>query len=155
MNWIGGCGLRANKSSVIHRDSHLNLRTVTADKWVMNQRDRSVAITVFGEPDMRIRGRIRNISGRGIGLETEVPVAAGTALKVELDDGLLLGEVIYCRADGPVFYVGVELEHALCGLGELSLMVNAYRDAFEPAESRAQRGHSVVERGHQGQQQPH
>ena len=117
--------------------------------------DRSVAITVFGETDIGIRGRIRNISGRGIGLETGVPVAAGTALKVELDDSLLLGEVIYCRADGPVFYVGVELEHALNGLGELSRMVNAYQDAFGPAGSRAQRGHSVVESGHQGEYKPH
>ena len=85
----------------------------------------------------------------------EVPVAAGTALKVELDDALLLGEVIYCRPDESVFYVGVELEHALCGLGELSRMVNAYNDAFAPVESRAQRCHSVIESGHQGQQQSH
>ena len=86
--------------------------------------DQSVSVTLFGDPDIRLRGRIRNISGRGIGLEMEVPVAAGAALKVELDDALLLGEVIYCRPDQSVFYVGVELEHALRGLGELSRMVN-------------------------------
>ena len=117
--------------------------------------DQSVAVTLFGEPDIRIRSRIRNISGRGIGLEMEVPVAAGTALKVELDDALLLGEVIYCRPDESVFYVGVELEHALCGLGELSRMVNTYNDAFAPVESRAQRGDSVIESGQQSQQQSH
>jgi len=85
----------------------------------------------------------------------EVPVPAGTALKVELDDALLLGEVIYCRPDESVFYVGVELEHALCGLGELSRMVNTYNDAFAPVESRAQRGDSVIESGQQSQQQSH
>lgn len=119
------------------------------------QANQSVAITLFGEPDIRLWGRIRNISGRGIGLEMEGPVAAGTALKVELDDALLLGEVIYCRPDESVFYVGVELEHALSGLGELSRMVNAYHDAFAPADSRPQRTQSMIEGGHQGQQKPH
>jgi hypothetical protein len=115
--------------------------------------DQSVAVTLFGEPDIRLRGRVRNISGRGIGLEMEVPVAAGTALKVELDDALLLGEVIYCRPNESVFYVGVELEHSLCGLGELSRIVSSFDDAFAPDESRSQRGNSVIESGHQGQQQ--
>ncbi|HEY1497184.1 MAG TPA: PilZ domain-containing protein [Candidatus Solibacter sp.] len=102
------------------------------------QANQCVAITLFGEPDIRLWGRIRNISGRGIGLEMEGPVAAGTAIKVELDDALLLGEVIYCRPDQSAFYVGVELEHALCGLSELSRMVNVYNDAFAPVESRPQ-----------------
>ena len=93
----------------------------------MNQRhetrvpaNRSVEITLFGEPDISLPARIKNLSGRGIGLELDGPVAAGTALKVELEDSLLLGEVIYCRRDEDSYYVGVELEHALCGLAELS-----------------------------------
>jgi hypothetical protein len=114
-----------------------------------------VAITLFGEPEIRLSGRIRNLSGRGIGLEVEGPVATGTALKVELDDALLLGEVIYCRPDGSSFYVGVELEHSVCGLAELSHMVNAYHEAFAPAESGSQRSHPVVEGGHQSQKQSH
>ena len=53
----------------------------------------------------------------------------GSALKFELDDTLLLGEVIYCRDDGSSFYVGVELEHALYGLGELAEAVRSFTDS--------------------------
>jgi len=83
----------------------------------MNERRRprfeanqSVWVTLFGEPDIRLPARIKNVSERGIGLELQGPVAIGTALKFEVDDSLILGEVIYCREDEGFFYVGVELE---------------------------------------------
>jgi len=70
----------------------------------MNQRreprfptDRTVAVTVFGTPDTHLQGRIRNAAGRGLGLELATALATGTALKIELEDSILLGEVIYCR----------------------------------------------------------
>jgi hypothetical protein len=37
-----------------------------------------------------------------------------------LDDAILLGEVIYCRDQGGGYYVGIELEQALCGLADLA-----------------------------------
>jgi hypothetical protein len=101
-----------------------------------------VRITLFGEPDIRLTARIRNLSPRGVGLEMQGPVAAGSALKFELDDTLLLGEVIYCRDDGDSFYVGVELEHALFGLGELADTLRAFTDP----ESGPQHDHAVVNR---------
>jgi hypothetical protein len=101
----------------------------------MNQRreprfetDQSVWITLFGEPDIQIPARIKNVSARGIGLELQGPVAIGTALRIDLDDSLLLGEVIYCREDETSFYVGVELEQALCGLGDLAQALRAFSD---------------------------
>jgi len=102
----------------------------------MNERRRprfeanqSVWVTLFGEPDIRLPARIRNVSERGIGLELHGPVATGTALKFEIDDSLILGEVIYCREDEGSFYVGVELEQALCGLGALAKALGAYSDS--------------------------
>jgi hypothetical protein len=107
----------------------------------MNQRrkprfeaDQSIWITLFGEPDIRLPARIKNVSERGIGLELEGPVAVGTALKFEVDDALLLGEVIYCRQDEGSFYVGVELEQALCGLGALAKALDAFSDAPSGAQ---------------------
>src|SRR5665647_471090 len=88
--------------STAHRA--LNLPAPTADMLIMNQRrdprfeiNQSVWITLFGEPDIRLPARIKNVSSRGIGLDLQGPVAIGTALKFEVDDCLLLGEVIYCR----------------------------------------------------------
>src|SRR4051794_27419957 len=86
----------------------------------------SVWITLFGEPDIRLPAIIKNVSPRGIGLQLQGPVAIGTALKLELNDALLLGEVIYCREEASTFYVGVELEQVLCGLGELANAVRAF-----------------------------
>jgi PilZ domain len=102
----------------------------------MNQRreprfetDQSLWITVFGEPDIQLPARVKNVSVRGIGLELHGPIAIGSAIKVDLDDGLLLGEVIYCREDKASFYVGVELEQALCGLGDLAQALRAFSDS--------------------------
>ena len=91
-------------------------------------------ITLFGNPDVRLMTRIRNVSARGIGVETESPIAVGSAIKFDVDDGLVLGEVIYCRSDGEGFYVGVELEQALCGLMELAEALNAFADSPLSAE---------------------
>ena len=102
---------------------------------IMNQRrkprfetEQSIWVTFFGEPDVRLAARIKNVSVRGIGLELQGPVAIGTALKIELDDSLVLGEVIYCREDETSFYVGVILEQALCGLGDLAKALRAFAD---------------------------
>ena len=118
----------------------------------MNQRrkprfeaDQSIWITLFGEPDVRLPARIKNVSERGIGIELKSPVAIGTALKFEVDDSLILGEVIYCREDEGSFYVGVELEQALCGLGALAKAL----DAFSDAPSGSQQEDPVKERRHE------
>jgi len=108
-------------------------------------------ITLFGEPDIRLPARIKNVSARGIGLEIQAPVAVGSALKFELDDFLLLGEVIYCRDDGNSFYVGVELEHMLCGLGDLAQAIEAFADP----PSGLEQADAVKYRGNQNQQQSH
>jgi len=117
-----------------------------ADKQFMNQRreprfplDRPVAVTVFGPPDTRVEARIRNAAGRGLGLELAAPMATGTALKIELEDSILLGEVIYCRGQEGAWYAGVELVHALYGLVELASVMRGYTD--EP--SRAEQPHST------------
>jgi len=108
---------------------------------IMNQRfeprletDQSVWITLFGEPDIRLPARVKNVSTRGIGLELEGPVAIGSPVKIELDDCLFLGEVIYCRQDEASFFVGVELEQALCGLSELARALGAFSDSCSSPE---------------------
>jgi hypothetical protein len=106
---------------------------IPGDKRSMNQRlearisaDRSVAVTLLGDIDTPLKARVKDISGSGIGLELEQAVTAGTALKIELDDALVLGEVVYCRRDGVSFTVGVRLEQELTGLAELRRTVEAF-----------------------------
>ena len=88
-----------------------------------------ICITVFGEPDRRLRAVIRNVSARGVGLVLKDPVAVGSALKFDLEDSMILGEVIYCRRDEESYYVGVELEQALRGLAGLARALREFSDS--------------------------
>ncbi|MEO8595679.1 MAG: PilZ domain-containing protein [Candidatus Solibacter sp.] len=107
--------------------------------------EQSLWITLFGEPDVRMPARVKNLSARGVGLELQGPVAAGSALKFEIDDVLLLGEVIYCRDDGDTYYVGVQLEQALYGLGELAKAVRKFTGETSCPEG----AHAMVKRHRQ------
>jgi hypothetical protein len=129
-----------------------------ADMVRMNQRretrfaaNQPVSITLFGEVEVRLPGRIRNVSGRGMGLEVAQPVSIGAPLKIEASDSLLLGEAIYCRADGDGFYVGVELEHALHDLVELGEMLRRYAEESSGTEH----AHALQKAGGQDKEEPH
>lgn len=108
------------------------------------QADQPVRITIFGEPDLHLTAIVKNVSGRGMGIEVEGPIATGSALKIDLEDAILLGEVIYTRDQGTSFYLGVELEHALYGLAELARVVRSFsEDLPEALESSPQQAHAV------------
>jgi predicted acetyltransferase len=47
------------------------------------------------------------------------PVAPGTALKMEFEDSMVLGEAVYCNGDHGSYLLGVQLDQMLCGLLEL------------------------------------
>lgn len=107
----------------------------------------SIWVTVFGEPDIRLPAQVKNISNRGVGLSLLGPVAIGSALKIELEDSLLLGEVIYCRDDESSFYVGVELEQALVGLQALAQSVSVFASPGLSSEE----AHAVKERRYENE----
>ncbi|MBV8905470.1 MAG: hypothetical protein JOZ22_17710, partial [Acidobacteriia bacterium] len=56
--------------------------------------------------------------------------------KIELDNSLALGEVMYCVAEGEQYVLGIKLEHILNGLAELQrkLMAFAGEPLPEPAK---------------------
>ena len=79
------------------------------------------------------------------------PVPIGTAVKIEADDSILLGEALYCRDDGGSFFVGVELEHALYGLVELGRILRE----FAEESSGLEHAHALKDRREQHCEQPH
>lgn len=81
--------------------------------------DQPVTVTVLGEAPIRVDARVRNASGRGLGIVTASRVEPGAALRIEIDDGVVLGEAIYCRDDRDGHFIGVELDQMLVGLTEL------------------------------------
>jgi hypothetical protein len=82
--------------------------------------DQSVVVTVLGDHEIQYAGTILNASGRGLAIEIGSAVAPGTAIKIELDDSILLGEAVYCKGGQASYLLGVELDQVLCGLTELA-----------------------------------
>jgi hypothetical protein len=60
-------------------------------------------------------------------MQLKVPklVSIGSAVKVETDDTLALGEVSYCRPEGDGYVVSVEVMQALRDVTELSRLARA------------------------------
>ena len=86
-----------------------------------------------------------------MGLAMANPVPIGTAVKIECDDCMLLGEALYCRDDGGSFFVGVELEHALYGLVELGRILREFAEESSGLEY----AHALNNRRGQHHKQPH
>ena len=110
--------------------------------WGMEQRaavrfaiDQPVAVMVLGGKEIRETARVRNVSEAGVQLVSDRVIPAGSAIKIELDNALALGEVVYCVAEGDHSVLGIKLEHVLNGLAELQrkLLEFAERPVDEPA----------------------
>jgi hypothetical protein len=92
--------------------------------------DQPVVVTVLSEPQTRMDARVKNASGRGLGLVTPSPVPPGAAVRIEIDDAIVLGESIYCRHDREGHFIGVELDQVLVGLTELGRNLSAFASGF-------------------------
>jgi len=91
------------------------------------QTDQQVQVTVLEPPGQPFPARIRDASGRGMGISSAVEMKPGYPIKINLPNSILLGEVIFIRADGDGWFAGVELEHALFGLAELAEVLREVR----------------------------
>ena len=87
-----------------------------------------VVVTVLsGEPSTH-HATVKNGSGSGVALEMPVPVTPGAALKISLEDALLLGEAMYCSPQQDGFLVGVLLDSKLSELSRLAQILQAFAD---------------------------
>jgi PilZ domain-containing protein len=98
--------------------------------------EQEVTATLLGEPEIAVAGRVVNFSGRGICLACDRPLPAGGALKFELGDTLVLGEVVYCRPLAASFQIGVALEQALYHTTELAALLGKLLGPARAAEPR-------------------
>ena len=95
--------------------------------------DQPVVVQVLSDPPARMAARVTNTSGRGLGLLTAAPIPPGAAIRIELDDDLVLGESIYCHTEEGRYLVGVELDQVLVGLTELGKRLEGF---MHPAPER-------------------
>jgi|GEM_PF-816741 len=78
-----------------------------------------VRLTLLSEDGRTIDARIIDASVSGIRLESPLSISAGSLIKVEWQDTLLLGEVLYSQSAGSSTVLGIELTRALYGMSEL------------------------------------
>lgn len=95
--------------------------------------DQLVELVILGaEPgdDVRLQSRLLNLSGRGLTLLSERQLPAGTPVRVNLNDAVLLGELCHCtKADGG-YLCGIKLEQALTSVGDLSQLMSAVMESM-------------------------
>jgi hypothetical protein len=73
-----------------------------------------------------LEGRLANFSANGIRLMLNRKLDPGTMVKVVWGNTLLLGEIIYCRAEGSEFATGLELEDALYETDSLASLAQTW-----------------------------
>ncbi len=68
-------------------------------------------VTLLDASERRIAGFVADVSANGIRLLLPERVLAGTPVKIEAADTLLLGDVCYCQRDDAAFRVGISVKH--------------------------------------------
>ena len=90
-----------------------------------HQLRQAATVSVFGTPGPAICGEILNVSEGGAQIWLDQPVRYASLVRVNYNDNLLLGEVVYCQQEEAGWLVGIRVEHALFGLTALARTVNA------------------------------
>ena len=88
------------------------------------QTNLAAIVTDIASPDRVASGQIVNVSQSGICATLSMRLAAGTTVKVQIDDCKLFGHVIYCDEE-PAFRTGIEIVRVLIGESDLARLVNA------------------------------
>ena len=79
-----------------------------------------------------VHGTLENISGSGLRVVTETPLASGTALRIDLPDSMILAEVRYCATlaahaltpEVTRYSLGLEMKQVLNDMGELGRLMH-------------------------------
>ena len=86
--------------------------------------DQQVVVTLLGAEKIRRPARVRNVCTWGMAIEIDCPAPPGTLLRIEFDDGIVLGESLHCREAVGSYYVGITLDQALKSLANLAQAVD-------------------------------
>lgn len=80
-------------------------------------------MTVLGDKPQEFEASLSNVSGRGLRVVLDAPVPLDAAVRVDLDDSIILGEVCYCEPWGTQWALGLEMEQSLSDLRGLCRLV--------------------------------
>ena len=72
-----------------------------------------IRVTLLDPSHREIEASVINLSAGGMCLQVANPIPAGTAVKIETSEILLLGDICYCSADNDGFRVGFVAKHRM------------------------------------------
>jgi len=81
---------------------------------------KNIIVTLLGDGGLSLPALAIEISGGGLRLSLNRAIQVGTAVKVETEDSMMLGEVCYCTPQSSGFLVGLKLNQVLSNLSELA-----------------------------------
>jgi PilZ domain len=85
-----------------------------------HQLTQTAIVSVFGTASLVLHGEIRNLSEGGTQIRLDQPLRYASLVRIDYNDNLLLGEVVYCQREQAGWLVGIRVEHALLGLTALA-----------------------------------
>lgn len=101
----------------------------------------AVTVTILGgKSPERFTGRMLRSDSKSMKIDAPQGVPAGTALRIDVEGGLVLGEVISSNTDGKSFMVAVAVQHVIPSVASLANLVSAvmgYKRAVENVEAPA------------------
>ena len=83
------------------------------------------AFTQLGGVETPLQATVLGVDNHSMQLKLPRWIDIGSAIKVEADDTLTLGEVSHCQPDGDGYLVWVELCQSLYHVGELARLARA------------------------------
>ena len=81
--------------------------------------DQSAVLVLLSEGDLRLPVQVLEISGTGLRLLLNRLVHVDSAVRIDLNDCILLGEVCHCAPAPGGYLCGVQLEQALTNVSDL------------------------------------
>lgn len=83
-------------------------------------------VTLVGAPSQVLHGTLRNLSEGGTQIRLDELLPPSTLVKIEYEDNLLLGEVVYCQQEQSGWLVGIKIEHGLFELTALAAALQGF-----------------------------
>jgi hypothetical protein len=87
--------------------------------------DQTVPLNILGDSPEALTAQIVTLSGRRASLKVHGNIAAGTAVRIDLNDSMLLGEIAGCVSGVSGFVAHVEVIEAIPSMSDLARLVSA------------------------------
>ncbi|MCS6954641.1 MAG: PilZ domain-containing protein [Bryobacteraceae bacterium] len=98
-------------------------------------------VTLLADNPVSLRGRIVNLSGRGMRIWLPEVVPVGAPVRVDYEGAVFLGEICYCNAEEDGYSAGFQLEHVVSMSDELAALIRALEQTTQaPVSKRLEEG---------------